>query len=82
MKKDTDVFFYWDGSYTLYKSLIENEQTFVGILHDEGKRGNDMVKVWNEERSSWENCKRGNYIVKSFTGNFSVKTKDQINEMK
>jgi hypothetical protein len=82
MDKISEAFFYWDGSYTLYKGLIENEKNFVGILHDEGRRGNDMVKVWNEEMSSWENCKRGDYIVRSTTGNFSVKTKEQIRENK
>jgi hypothetical protein len=69
---------FWDGDFDLYKNLIHEEPEFVAVLDDSGQRGKDRVKLWNKDRSSWEVCQLGNYIVKLENETFTVKTKDEL----
>lgn len=68
---------YWDGEYRTYRELCETETHFVGVLDD--STGVEVLKVWNEEESSWVDCKPGDYVVK-FKNYYSVWKRDFLLE--
>lgn len=77
-KKEKLFALLWDGDYKLYRELIREEPNFIGVLDDEGRKGKDNMKLWNENKKEWETCSKGNYIAKTDKGNFTVKSKEEI----
>jgi hypothetical protein len=69
---------FWNGEFDVYKSLVQNEPEFVAVLDDAGHKGKDKVKLWNKEKSSWEVCPLGGYIIKTDNDTFTVKTRDEV----
>jgi hypothetical protein len=69
---------FWNGEFDVYKTLVQEEPEFVAVLDDSGQRGRDRVKLWNKEKSSWEVCPLGAYIIKTDNNTFTVKTRDEV----
>jgi hypothetical protein len=68
---------FWNGDYLLYRQLVNEEPNFVAVLDDGGKKGEDKIKLWNENIKNWEACPKGNYIIKE-ENIFTVKTREQM----
>lgn len=69
---------FWDGDFNVYKTLLHDEPEFVAVLDDSGQRGKDRVKLWNKEKSAWEVCQLGHYIIKTEKETFTVKSRDEV----
>lgn len=75
--------FYWDGTYEVYRHLVKFDPNFVGVLDDTGVKGKDILKVWNENSQSWEECEKGCYVLKTQNNFFTVKSgKEIINDFR
>lgn len=68
----------WDGDYLLYRKLVDEEPRFVAVLHDGGNPSREVLKVWNESCQTWEDCLKGDYIVKTKDSTFTVTRRESL----
>ncbi len=70
----------WDGSYALYRKLLD-DPTFVGILHNPDNK-KEILKVWNENKAEWQDCEPGQYVIRYTDGTFFVGDRDLVGRLR